>query len=73
MSEFGFLFLDDAPVGLEDNILWEEGHVVRRRITEFAEAIARGRGALTFAVYGAWGSGKTSFLQMVGSVPVRRA
>jgi len=65
MSEFGSLFLDDAPVSLEGNILWEEGHVVRRRITEFAEAIVRGRGALTFAVYGAWGSGKTSFLKMV--------
>jgi len=65
MSEFGSIFLDDAPVRLEGNILWEEGHVVRRRITEFAEAIVRGRGALTFAVYGAWGSGKTSFLKMV--------
>lgn len=65
MSEFESLFLNDAPVGLDDNLLWEESHVVRRRNSEFAEAILGGKGALTFAVYGTWGSGKTSFLKMV--------
>lgn len=60
--------LDDAPVDLNGDRIWEEGHLVRRRAREFAEAIVAEttrRGALTFAVYGPWGSGKTSFLKMV--------
>lgn len=57
--------LDDVPVDLNGDRIWGENHPVRRRAREFAEAIVGKSGALTFAVYGPWGSGKTSFLKMV--------
>lgn len=57
--------LDDVPVTLDGNKLWPDGHPVRRHIREMAQIIVRQDGGLTFAVYGVWGSGKTSFLRMV--------
>ena len=65
MAEFTPALLDDTPVTLDGNKLWPEGHPVRRRIREMAQMVVHQDGGLTFAVYGVWGSGKTSFLKMV--------
>ena len=57
--------LSDAAVGLRGNLLWDPESEVMQCAREFAETIVGTDGALTIAVYGAWGSGKTSFLKIV--------
>ncbi len=58
-------FLSDAPVKWGENQLWAEDSEVIEQIRQIADEILNARGALTFAIHGVWGMGKTSFLQMV--------
>jgi Cdc6-like AAA superfamily ATPase len=60
------VFLNDVPVTKKaDNKLWSPGSSVMQEVNEVANAILTEDGKLTFAVYGAWGAGKTSFLRLV--------
>ncbi|NJN67173.1 MAG: hypothetical protein HC884_10915 [Chloroflexaceae bacterium] len=59
------IFLSDAPVSYDENILWEMNGAVMHQISEIVKTILSEPGKLTFAIHGAWGSGKTSFLKMI--------
>lgn len=66
MSSRKSVFLSDVPIATaSDNKLWVSGSSVMQEIDAIANAILIEDGQLTFAVHGAWGSGKTSFLKMV--------
>ena len=65
-QEHKSIFLNDTPIaGAEADLLWSEDTEVMQQIEEIAHAILTEDGRLTFAVYGKWGAGKTSFLRMV--------
>lgn len=65
-------YFSDRPVGLPDDLLWE-GEIIREQIQSIAERIVAPleakdtnlSDALTFAIYGKWGMGKSSALQML--------
>jgi hypothetical protein len=60
------VFLNDVPVTtMEENKLWSDDSSVMQEVGAVANAILAEDGKLTFAVHGAWGAGKTSFLRMV--------
>lgn len=69
MSPSKSIFLNDVPVAtIADNKLWAPDSSVMQEVHAVANAILTEDGRLTFAVHGAWGAGKTSFLQMVQNV-----
>jgi len=60
------IVLNDVPVTtVKDNTLWSSNSPVMQEVNEVAGAILAVKGQLTFAVHGAWGAGKTSFLRLV--------
>ncbi len=66
MSPAKSIFLNDVPVAtIADNKLWAPDSSVMQEVHAVANAILTEDGRLTFAVHGAWGAGKTSFLKMV--------
>lgn len=65
MSLSRSVFLTDVPVAtISDNKLWSPDSRVMQEVRAVADAILLEAGRLTFAVHGAWGAGKTSFLKM---------
>lgn len=60
------VFLNDVPVTtMAENRLWSNDSTVMQEVSAVVNAILAEDGKLTFAVHGAWGAGKTSFLRMV--------
>lgn len=68
-----WLYFSDRPVGLEKDDLWQNS-IVRQQIEDIAQRMVapldeeERKGvsdAITFAVHGGWGSGKSSFLRMI--------
>lgn len=64
-------FLDDRPVSLSRDILWGQENPLRRQIARIAQTITLplveldSGTSITFAVFGRWGMGKSSTLNML--------
>ena len=58
------MLLSDAPVSLENDLIWENTEV-GFELDMIAETILQSEEPLVFAVHGPWGAGKTSFLKMI--------